>query len=159
MVGPVSQTVGVSTSRGHNRDCRPSGRSRRPREPLQRIARSRTKQARARSRFGVVRLALLGSTVRDAAGPISDIDILVYFDGPATSERYFGVQFFLENLLGHPIDLVTARCYGQNSARTSNWKPCMSDDEGFLHAASSPISTSNLLSTASTNRVDCGTAS
>jgi predicted nucleotidyltransferase len=55
----------------------------------------------------VVRLALFGSTVRDAAGPHSDIDILVYFDGPATSERYFGVQFFLEDLLGRPIDLVT----------------------------------------------------
>jgi predicted nucleotidyltransferase len=59
------------------------------------------------ARFGVVRLALFGSTVRDAAGPHSDIDILVYFDGPATSERYFGVQFFLEDLLGRPIDLVT----------------------------------------------------
>jgi predicted nucleotidyltransferase len=59
------------------------------------------------ARFGVVRLALFGSTVRDAARPDSDIDILVYFDGPATSERYFGVQFFLEDLLGRPIDLVT----------------------------------------------------
>jgi uncharacterized protein len=45
--------------------------------------------------------------VRDAAGPYSDFDILVYFDGPATSERYFGVQFFLKDLLGLPIDLVT----------------------------------------------------
>jgi predicted nucleotidyltransferase len=59
------------------------------------------------ARFGVLRLALFGSTVRDAARPDSDIDILVYFDGPATSERYFGVQFFLEDLLGRPIDLVT----------------------------------------------------
>ena len=29
------------------------------------------------------------------------------FDGPATVERYFGVQFFLEDLLGRPVDLVT----------------------------------------------------
>lgn len=29
------------------------------------------------------------------------------FDGPATSERYFGVLFFLEDLLGRPVDLVT----------------------------------------------------
>jgi len=55
----------------------------------------------------VLRLALFGSTVRDGAGPDSDIDILVYFDGPATSERYFGVQFFLEDLLGRPIELIT----------------------------------------------------
>jgi hypothetical protein len=33
--------------------------------------------------------------------------ILVSFNGPATSERYFGVQFFLEDLLGRPVDLVT----------------------------------------------------
>lgn len=58
-------------------------------------------------RFGLASLALFGSTARDEAGRGSDIDILVSFDGPATSERYFGVQFFLEDLLGHPIDLVT----------------------------------------------------
>ena len=59
------------------------------------------------ARFGVDRLALFGSTVRDAARADSDIDILVSFDGPDTSERYFGVQFFLEDLLGRPVDLVT----------------------------------------------------
>ena len=59
------------------------------------------------ARYGVNRLALFGSTVRDAARADSDIDILVSFDGPATSERYFGVQFFLEDLLGRPVDLVT----------------------------------------------------
>jgi predicted nucleotidyltransferase len=50
---------------------------------------------------------LFGSTARDAAGSDSDIDILVTFDGPATSRRYFGVQFYLEDLLGRPVDLVT----------------------------------------------------
>ena len=59
--------------------------------------------------FGVVDLALFGSLARGAAGPGSDIDILVAFDGPATSRRYFGVQFYLEDLLGRPVDLVTAK--------------------------------------------------
>ena len=59
--------------------------------------------------FGVTRLALFGSTARDTADPGSDIDILVAFDGPATSKRYFGVQFYLEDLLGHPVDLVTEK--------------------------------------------------
>jgi uncharacterized protein len=58
-------------------------------------------------RYGVTRLALFGSTARDSAESDSDVDILVAFDGPATSKRYFGVQFFLEDLLGRPIDLVT----------------------------------------------------
>jgi predicted nucleotidyltransferase len=58
-------------------------------------------------RYGVTRLALFGSTARDTAEPDSDVDILVAFDGPATSARYFGVQFYLEDLLGRRVDLVT----------------------------------------------------
>ncbi len=57
--------------------------------------------------FGVTELALFGSTIRDDARSDSDVDIIVSFDGPATSERYFGVQFYLEDLLGRPVDLVT----------------------------------------------------
>jgi uncharacterized protein len=60
-------------------------------------------------RFGVTSLALFGSTVRDDAREDSDVDILVDFDGPATSERFFGVQFYLEDLLGQPVDLVTEK--------------------------------------------------
>ena len=60
-------------------------------------------------RFGVTRLALFGSTARDAAKTNSDIDVLVAFDGPATSARYFGVQFYLEDLFGCPVDLVTEK--------------------------------------------------
>ncbi|MHB9101573.1 MAG: nucleotidyltransferase family protein [Sulfuricella sp.] len=56
-------------------------------------------------------LALFGSTARNTARSDSDIDIdiLVAFDGPATSERYFGVQFYLEDLFGCPVDLVTEK--------------------------------------------------
>jgi len=60
-------------------------------------------------RYGVSRLALFGSVARDAAQQGSDVDVLVAFDGPATSERYFGVQFYLEDLLGCPVDLVTEK--------------------------------------------------
>lgn len=59
--------------------------------------------------FGVTRLALFGSTARDVAKIESDIDILVSFDRPATSARYFGVQFCLEDLFGCPVDLVTEK--------------------------------------------------
>ena len=61
------------------------------------------------ARYGVTRLALFGSTARDSASSDSDIDILVAFDGPATSERYFGVQFYLEDLFGCNVDLVTEK--------------------------------------------------
>lgn len=59
--------------------------------------------------FGVKRLTLFGSTARDEANDNSDVDILVSFDGPATSSRYFGVQFLLEDSLGCAIDLVTEK--------------------------------------------------
>jgi hypothetical protein len=58
-------------------------------------------------RYGVVALALFGSGARNETRPESDVDVLVSFDGPATSSRYFGVQFYLEDLLGKPVDLVT----------------------------------------------------
>jgi predicted nucleotidyltransferase len=61
------------------------------------------------ARFGVTGLALFGSTARDAARGDSDIDVLVAYDGPATSDRYFGVQFYLEDLFGCPVDLVTEK--------------------------------------------------
>jgi predicted nucleotidyltransferase len=71
---------------------------------LQQLAASKPELAR---RYGVTGLALFGSVVRDSSRADSDVDILVSFDGPATSQRYFGVQFFLEDLLGRPVDLVT----------------------------------------------------
>jgi len=60
-------------------------------------------------RYGVTKLALFGSTARGAARPDSDVDVLVAFDGVANSTRYFGVQFYLEDLLGCPVDLVTEK--------------------------------------------------
>ena len=66
-------------------------------------------KAKLSQQFGVSRLALFGSTARDTASNNSDIDILVRFDGTATSQRYFGVQFYLEDLFGCPVDLVTEK--------------------------------------------------
>ena len=73
---------------------------------LELLARSKSALA---ARYGVTHLALFGSTARNAARSDSDIDILVAFDGPATSERYFGVQFYLEDLFGGAVDLVTEK--------------------------------------------------
>ena len=60
-------------------------------------------------RFGVVSLSLFGSAARNEMSDDGDIDILVRFDRPGTSKAYFGVQFYLEDLLGHPVDLVTEK--------------------------------------------------
>ena len=60
-------------------------------------------------RFGVSELTLFGSVARDQARDDSDVDILVSYNKPATSHAYFGVQFYLEDLLGHKVDLVTQK--------------------------------------------------
>jgi len=67
----------------------------------------KTHLSEIKQKFGVRELALFGSTSRGTATVKSDIDILVSFDGPANSQRYFGLQFYLEDLLGTPVDLVT----------------------------------------------------
>lgn len=60
-------------------------------------------------RFGVRELAVFGSVARGEAGADSDVDILVHFEGPATSRRFFGVLFDLEDALGCRVDLVTEK--------------------------------------------------
>ncbi len=59
-------------------------------------------------RFCVTNLPLFGSAACNEIPDDSDIDILVRFDQPGTSRAYFGVQFYLEELLGRPVDLVKA---------------------------------------------------
>ncbi len=67
----------------------------------------RVHRATLTERYGVTKLALFGSVARDQATDDSDLNVLVRFDSPATSERYFDFQFYLEDLLGCPVDLVT----------------------------------------------------
>ncbi len=73
----------------------------------QALAFLRDHKAILKQRFGVADIALFGSTARGEATAHSDMDILVRFDGPATSKRYFGLQFYLEDLTGLSVDLVT----------------------------------------------------
>jgi hypothetical protein len=61
------------------------------------------------ARMGVKSMAIFGSVVRDEARPDSDMDILVEFEGPATFNGYMDLKFFLEDLLGRPVDLVTRK--------------------------------------------------
>ncbi len=58
-------------------------------------------------RFGVTDIALFGSFARDEATDRSDVDILVGFHAPPNWQSYFGAQFYLEDLLGRPVDLAT----------------------------------------------------
>jgi len=59
--------------------------------------------------LGVRRYGLFGSFVREQNTEQSDIDILVEFEpGQKTFDNFMKLAFFLEDLLGREVDLVTA---------------------------------------------------
>jgi len=57
--------------------------------------------------FGVRRISLFGSTARDEAREDSDLDLLVEFDVIPTLDAFVGLKLFLEDHIGHKVDLVT----------------------------------------------------
>ena len=62
-----------------------------------------------KERYGVQDLAIFGSVARDEAGPESDIDVLVAFEGRTRFRAFMGLQFELEDILGVKVDLVTQK--------------------------------------------------
>ena len=61
-------------------------------------------------RFGVKRIGIFGSVVRDEATEKSDVDLVVEFErGKATFKNVGGLVKFLENLFGRNVDLLTPR--------------------------------------------------
>ena len=63
--------------------------------------------------LGIERIALFGSFARNAAGPESDIDILVSLEQPSLY-RYYTLSKQLETILGRKIDLVSAKAHFQD---------------------------------------------
>ena len=58
--------------------------------------------------FGVHRLGLFGSFVREQQGRESDVDMLVEFaPGRKTFDAFMQLAFFLESLFGRRVELVT----------------------------------------------------
>ena len=56
---------------------------------------------------GVRSLAVFGSLARGSATPTSDMDVLVEFDRPVGLFEFIRLKFYLEELTGFPVDLVT----------------------------------------------------
>lgn len=61
-----------------------------------------------KKRFGVARIGFFGSVARGEDRPDSDIDLLVEFTpGEATFRNFMELVYFLEDLFGRNVDLVT----------------------------------------------------
>jgi predicted nucleotidyltransferase len=64
-------------------------------------------QERIRS-FGVRRCGLFGSFLHDEVSPTSDVDLFVEFEpDQKTFLNYVNLSFFLEEILGRKVELVT----------------------------------------------------
>lgn len=60
-----------------------------------------------RQRFSVKALSIFGSIARDEASDDSDVDVLAVFDQKANFDGFMELKFYLEELLGTGVDLVT----------------------------------------------------
>jgi len=60
-----------------------------------------------RRRFSVKTLSIFGSAARGEMADGSDVDILVTFDQKASFDLFMDLKFYLEELLGTSVDLVT----------------------------------------------------
>ena len=61
-----------------------------------------------KARYSVKRIGLFGSHARGEQKETSDIDILVEFEKP-TYDNFIELIFFLEELTGKDVDLVTSK--------------------------------------------------
>ncbi len=71
------------------------------------LTRLRGRIGEIRQRFAVKALAIFGSIARDDALDDSDVDVLVAFDRKASFDLFMDLKFYLEDLLGTRVDLVT----------------------------------------------------
>lgn len=60
-----------------------------------------------RQLFYVKSLSIFGSVVRNEAADSSDLDVLVTFNQKASFDLFMDLKFYLEDLLGASVDLVT----------------------------------------------------
>jgi predicted nucleotidyltransferase len=58
--------------------------------------------------YGVANLSVFGSFINGKPSPESDVDLLVDFDpNKKTYDNFMDLSFFLEDLLGRKVELVT----------------------------------------------------
>jgi hypothetical protein len=57
--------------------------------------------------FSVEKLSIFGSFARGEGTTQSDLDVLVTFEQKATFDLFMDLKFYLEDLLGIKVDLVT----------------------------------------------------
>lgn len=65
-------------------------------------------ESEIRRRFGVKRIGIFGSHARGEEREMGDVDVLVEFIAPSF-DNFMDLAFFLQDLFGREVDLVTTR--------------------------------------------------
>ncbi|NLL09744.1 MAG: nucleotidyltransferase family protein [Methanomicrobiales archaeon] len=61
-----------------------------------------------KERFGVIKIGLFGSVVRNEAGDLSDLDLLIELDPESvTYKKYLDLEAYLQSLFPRKIEIVT----------------------------------------------------
>lgn len=76
--------------------------------------------------FGVSKLGLFGSFVRDEMTQSSDVDLLVDFEsGKKTYRNFIDLAYFLESICGRKVELVTrsalSKYFGEKILNTTEY--------------------------------------
>ena len=71
------------------------------------LTRLRGSMQQIRQQFSVKSLSIFGSIARDEGVDKSDVDILVEFNKKPGFDLFMDLKFYLEDLLGASVDLVT----------------------------------------------------
>ena len=67
-------------------------------------------EAFIKSKFGVKKIGIFGSFARGDSGEQSDVDVLVEFEPDKnTFDNFMDLLFYLEDLFGKKVDLITTR--------------------------------------------------
>ena len=68
-------------------------------------------------KFGVTALALYGVHGPEDITEFFDIDLMVSFDSPTTVKNLYGVQHYIEDLMGLRVGVVTKRSLSEERRR------------------------------------------
>ena len=61
-----------------------------------------------KDRFGVIKVGLFGSVVRNEAGDSSDLDLLIELDPESvTYKKYLDLEAYLQSLFPRKIEIIT----------------------------------------------------
>lgn len=69
-----------------------------------------------KEKYNVQRLGIFGSYARGDYTENSDVDVLVFYNGPP-DRRHFRFNFELEDLLNKQVDLATLNSLGENTKK------------------------------------------